>query len=203
MSSSRRPISSTSCLQVARLSLEGDPEAPDHSLETPHSPLYADPYTPPATSHHKIRDIRGLDEVSSLLVMEWAGGATACCLGSGAAAPGPGLPPPEGQRKPEVCWGHERLQGLVGRGPKSPMLCRQFLTAMKSSRGPEPSSLFPSVPVSVPVSDPRSAASGPHLLSRKGALQGRASQRHRGSKGREPRPPDSPQLVSSSPHPGQ
>ncbi|XP_024410660.1 pleckstrin homology domain-containing family N member 1 isoform X2 [Desmodus rotundus] len=119
--------------KVARLSLEGDPEAPDHSLETPHSPLYADPYTPPATSHHKIRDIRGLDE---------------------------------------------------------------FLTAMKSSRGPEPSSLFPSVPVSVPVSDPRSAASGPHLLSRKGALQGRASQRHRGSKGREPRPPDSPQLVA-------
>ncbi|KAM5320835.1 pleckstrin homology domain-containing family N member 1 isoform 2-T2 [Glossophaga mutica] len=122
---------------VARLSLEGDPEAPDHSLETPHSPLYADPYTPPATSHHKIRDVQGLDE---------------------------------------------------------------FLTAMKSSRGPEPSSLFPSVPVSVPVSDPSSAASGPHLLSRRGALQGRASQRHRGSaKGREPRPPDAPQPTASPP----
>ncbi|XP_036918175.1 pleckstrin homology domain-containing family N member 1 [Sturnira hondurensis] len=123
--------------KVTRLSLEDDPEGPDHSLETPHSPLYADPYTPPATSHHKIRDVRGLDE---------------------------------------------------------------FLTAMKSSRGPEPSSLFPSVPVSVPVSDTSSAASGPHLLSRKGALQGRASQRHRGSaKGREPRPPDSPQQLVAPP----
>ncbi|XP_054440506.1 pleckstrin homology domain-containing family N member 1 isoform X1 [Pteronotus mesoamericanus] len=122
--------------KVTRLSLEGGPEAPDHSLETPHSPLYTDPYTPPATSHHKIREVQGLDE---------------------------------------------------------------FLAAMKSSRGPSPSSPFPSVPVSVPVSDPSSAAAGPHPLSRKGALQGRASQRHRGSaKGREPRPPDSPQLVSPS-----
>ncbi|KAF6110766.1 pleckstrin homology domain containing N1 [Phyllostomus discolor] len=120
--------------KVTRLSLEGDPEAADHSLETPHSPLYADPYTPPATSHHKVRDVRGLDE---------------------------------------------------------------FLAAVRSSRSPEPPSRFPAVPVTVPVPDPSAAASGPRPLSRKGALQGRASQRHRGSpKGREPRPPDSPQLVA-------
>ncbi|KAM8787568.1 pleckstrin homology domain-containing family N member 1 isoform 1-T1 [Rhynchonycteris naso] len=122
--------------KLTRLSQEGGPEAPDHSLETPHSPLYADPYTPPATSHHKVRDVRGMDE---------------------------------------------------------------FLTAMKSAHEPEPSSPFPSVPVSVPISDPSSGVSGSHLLFRKGALQSRASQRHRGSvKGRGPRPPDSPQLVSPS-----
>lgn len=120
--------------KLTRPSLEGGPEASDHSLETPHSPLYADPYTPPATSHHKVRDVRGLGE---------------------------------------------------------------FLAAMKSSLGPEPSSPFPSVPVSVPLSNPSSGVSSPHLLSRKGALQPRASQRHRGSvKGRGPRPPDSPQLIS-------
>ncbi|XP_074190452.1 pleckstrin homology domain-containing family N member 1 isoform X3 [Rhinolophus sinicus] len=50
---------------LSRLSLEGGPEAPDHALETPHSPLYADPYTPPATSHHKITDVQGLDELLS------------------------------------------------------------------------------------------------------------------------------------------
>ncbi|KAM7099974.1 pleckstrin homology domain-containing family N member 1 isoform 1-T1 [Molossus nigricans] len=122
--------------KLAQLSQEGGPEAPDHSLETPHSPLYADPYTPPATSHHRIRDVRGLDE---------------------------------------------------------------FLTAMKSSPGPEPSSPFPSVPVSVPISNPSSGVSSPHCLSRKGAPQARASQRHRGSlKGRGPRPPDSPQRVCPS-----
>nr|KAF6394922.1 pleckstrin homology domain containing N1 [Molossus molossus] len=121
---------------LTQLSQEGGPEAPDHSLETPHSPLYADPYTPPATSHHRIRDVRGLDE---------------------------------------------------------------FLTAMKSSPGPEPSSPFPSVPVSVPISNPSSGVSSPHCLSRKGAPQARASQRHRGSlKGRGPRPPDSPQRVCPS-----
>lgn len=36
-------------------------------MDIPHSPLYADPYTPPATSHRKITDIQGLDEVSALL----------------------------------------------------------------------------------------------------------------------------------------
>ncbi|XP_019567719.2 pleckstrin homology domain-containing family N member 1 isoform X1 [Rhinolophus sinicus] len=51
--------------KLSRLSLEGGPEAPDHALETPHSPLYADPYTPPATSHHKITDVQGLDELLS------------------------------------------------------------------------------------------------------------------------------------------
>lgn len=45
------------------LGLEGSPEAP----EPPHSPLYADPYTPPATSHRKITDVQGLDEVRALL----------------------------------------------------------------------------------------------------------------------------------------
>ncbi|XP_012512926.1 PREDICTED: pleckstrin homology domain-containing family N member 1 [Propithecus coquereli] len=126
--------------ELSRLSLEGGPEAPDHTLETPHSPLYADPYTPPATSHRKITDVRGLDE---------------------------------------------------------------FLSALRSCPGPAPSSPFPSVPVSVPVSDPGSGPSsspgppGPHLLSRKGALQSRAAQRHRGSvKGGGPQRPDSPQLVA-------
>ncbi|XP_044919382.1 pleckstrin homology domain-containing family N member 1 isoform X3 [Mustela putorius furo] len=117
--------------KLSRQSLEDNPEAPDHSLKTPHSPLYADPYTPPATSYHKITDVQGLDE---------------------------------------------------------------FLSAAQSSLGPESSSPFPSVPVSVPVSGPSSGLSGPHLLSKKGALQPRASQRHRGSvKGQGPLPPDSPQ----------
>ncbi|KAK2105573.1 Pleckstrin y domain-containing N member 1 [Saguinus oedipus] len=48
--------------QLNRLSLEG----PGHT-ETPHSPLYADPYTPPATSHRRITDVQGLEEVSPLL----------------------------------------------------------------------------------------------------------------------------------------
>lgn len=49
---------------MSALNLDSGPEAQDHSLDMPHSPLYADPYTPPATSHHKITDIQGLDEVS-------------------------------------------------------------------------------------------------------------------------------------------
>ncbi|XP_007448964.1 PREDICTED: pleckstrin homology domain-containing family N member 1 [Lipotes vexillifer] len=119
---------------VERLRLEDGPEAPDYSLETPHSPLYADPYTPPATSHRRVTDVQDLDK---------------------------------------------------------------FLSAMQSSLGPEPSSPFPLVPVSVPVSDPSSGFSGPHLLSEKGVPQARASQRHRSSiKGRGSRPPGSPQLVS-------
>uniref|UniRef100_A0A8C9DL11 Pleckstrin homology domain containing N1 n=1 Tax=Prolemur simus TaxID=1328070 RepID=A0A8C9DL11_PROSS len=128
--------------ELSRLSREGGPEAPDHTLQTPHSPLYADPYTPPATSHRKITDVGGLDEI---------------------------------------------------------------LSALRSCPGPAPSSPFPSVPVSVPVSDPGSGPSrapgppGPNLLSRKGALPTRASQRHRGSvKGGGPQPPDSPRLVSST-----
>ncbi|XP_075405685.1 pleckstrin homology domain-containing family N member 1 [Tenrec ecaudatus] len=114
--------------ELSRLSLEG---AAEDSLGPPHSPLYADPYTPPATSHHKITDVRGLDE---------------------------------------------------------------FLSAMQSCPGPEPTGAFPAVPVSVPVSDP----SRGHLLPKKGTPQGHTPQRHRGSfKGRGPRPPDSPQLVST------
>ncbi|XP_030738459.2 pleckstrin homology domain-containing family N member 1 isoform X3 [Globicephala melas] len=121
-------------LDLIKLRLEDGPEAPDHSLETPHSPLYADPYTPPATSRRRVTDIQDLDK---------------------------------------------------------------FLSAMQSSLGPEPSSPFPFGPVSVPVSDPSSGFSGPHLLSEKGVPQARASQRHRGSiKGRGSRPPGSPQLVS-------
>nr|XP_030738455.1 pleckstrin homology domain-containing family N member 1 isoform X2 [Globicephala melas] len=121
-------------LDLTKLRLEDGPEAPDHSLETPHSPLYADPYTPPATSRRRVTDIQDLDK---------------------------------------------------------------FLSAMQSSLGPEPSSPFPFGPVSVPVSDPSSGFSGPHLLSEKGVPQARASQRHRGSiKGRGSRPPGSPQLVS-------
>uniref|UniRef100_A0A2K6K706 Pleckstrin homology domain containing N1 n=1 Tax=Rhinopithecus bieti TaxID=61621 RepID=A0A2K6K706_RHIBE len=122
-----------------RLSLENSPDAPDHASETSHSPLYADPYTPPATSHRRVTDVRGLEE---------------------------------------------------------------FLSAMQSSPGPVPLSPLPLVPVSVPASDPGSSSSGPtgpHLLSKKGVLQSRASQRQRGSaKDGEPQPPDSPQLVSSA-----
>uniref|UniRef100_A0A2K5WXQ0 Pleckstrin homology domain containing N1 n=1 Tax=Macaca fascicularis TaxID=9541 RepID=A0A2K5WXQ0_MACFA len=122
-----------------RLSLENSPDAPDHASETSHSPLYADPYTPPATSHRRVTDVRGLEE---------------------------------------------------------------FLSAMQSSPGPVPLSPLPLVPVSVPASDPGSSSSGPsgpHLLSKKGVMQSRASQRHRGSaKDGEPQPPDSPQLVSSA-----
>uniref|UniRef100_A0A2K6UKM8 Pleckstrin homology domain containing N1 n=1 Tax=Saimiri boliviensis boliviensis TaxID=39432 RepID=A0A2K6UKM8_SAIBB len=117
-----------------RLSLEGSPEAPGHT-ETPHSPLYADPYTPPATSHRRITDVQGLEEV---------------------------------------------------------------LSAMQSSPGPVPLSPLPSLPASVPVSDPGFSSpgpTGPHLLSKKS----RASQRHRGSaKGVGLQPPDAPQLVSSA-----
>uniref|UniRef100_A0A2K6CET2 Pleckstrin homology domain containing N1 n=1 Tax=Macaca nemestrina TaxID=9545 RepID=A0A2K6CET2_MACNE len=122
-----------------RLSLENSPDAPDHASETSHSPLYADPYTPPATSHRRVTDVRGLEE---------------------------------------------------------------FLSAMQSSPGPVPLSPLPLVPVSVPASDPGSSSSspsGPHLLSKKGVMQSRASQRHRGSaKDGGPQPPDSPQLVSSA-----
>nr|XP_012323300.1 pleckstrin homology domain-containing family N member 1 isoform X1 [Aotus nancymaae] len=124
--------------QLNRLSLEGGPEAPGHT-ETPHSPLYADPYTPPATSHRRITDVQGLEE---------------------------------------------------------------FLSAMQSSPGPVPLSPLPSSPASVRVSDPGSSSpgpTGPHSFSKKGALQSRASQRHRGSgKGVGPQPPDAPQLVSSA-----
>ncbi|KAJ1074302.1 hypothetical protein K5549_000997 [Capra hircus] len=120
------------------LSLDSSPEAPDYSLETPHSPLYADPYTPPATSHRHCGWLRG------------------------------------------------------------------FLGVLQSSLGPEPSRLFCSVPVSVPVSDSSCGLSGPHLLSEKAVPRARASRHHRASiKGWGPQPPDSPQLVSSSPQPGQ
>ncbi|KAM5127069.1 pleckstrin homology domain-containing family N member 1-like [Callospermophilus lateralis] len=126
--------------KVGRLGLECGPEAPEQPLEAPHSPLYADPYNPPATSHRRIADLRGLDE---------------------------------------------------------------FLSAVRSSPGPEPCSPFPLVPVSVPVTGPCSGLSSspgppaPHLVSMKGALQSRAAQGHRGPiKDRGPQPPDSPQLVS-------
>ncbi|KAH0514770.1 Pleckstrin homology domain-containing family N member 1 [Microtus ochrogaster] len=127
--------------KVSELDLDSSSEAQDHSSDIPHSPLYADPYTPPATSHRKITDLQGLDE--------------------------------------------------------------QFFCAMQTSPGPELSSPFPSVSVSVPVSDSSSGISssprplGSHLLSKKGALQPRASQKHRGSiKNRGPRPSDLPQLVT-------
>ncbi|XP_030661590.1 pleckstrin homology domain-containing family N member 1 isoform X1 [Nomascus leucogenys] len=125
--------------QLNRLSLESSPDTPDRTSETSHSPLYADPYTPPATSHRRVTDVRSLEE---------------------------------------------------------------FLSAMQSAPGPVPLSPLPSVPVSVPASDPGSGSSGPagpHLLSKKGALQSRASQKHRGSaKDGGPQPPDSLQLVSSA-----
>ncbi|XP_029395481.1 pleckstrin homology domain-containing family N member 1 isoform X3 [Mus pahari] len=127
--------------KMSALNLDSGSEAQDHSLDIPHSPLYADPYTPPATSRHKITDIQGLDE--------------------------------------------------------------QFLCAVQTSPGPELSSPFPTVSVSVPVSESSSGISsspgplGSHLLSKKGALQSRASQRHRGSfKSRGPQPSDFPQLVT-------
>nr|XP_013008891.1 pleckstrin homology domain-containing family N member 1 isoform X2 [Cavia porcellus] len=132
--------------QVGRLRLEGGPEAPEHSLETPHSPLYADPYTPPATSHHKITDVQGLDE---------------------------------------------------------------FLSAVQNSPGPTPLSPFPPIPASVPVSDLSSGLSSspgppdPHFLSKKGASQTRASQRHQGSiRGQQSRSSDSSWLTCGLGFPG-
>lgn len=126
--------------KMSALNLDSGPEAQDHSLDVPHSPLYADPYTPPATSRHKITDVQGLDE---------------------------------------------------------------FLCAIQTSPGPDLSSPFPPVSVSVPVSESSSGISsspgplGSHLLTKKGALQPRASQRHRGSfKSRGPQPSDFPQLVT-------
>lgn len=84
------------------------------------------------------------------------------------------------------------------------MLSWQLLSAVQSSLGPEPPHPSPSIPMSVPVSDSSSRPSGHHLPSKKGAQQPRTSQRPRGSaKGRGPRPPNFPQLVSSSPHLGQ
>ncbi|XP_036349950.2 pleckstrin homology domain-containing family N member 1 isoform X2 [Ochotona princeps] len=122
--------------KVSCLGLEGSPEAPDSSLEPPQSPLYADPYTPPATSHCKITNVQGLNE---------------------------------------------------------------FLSAMQSSPGPEPTSPLPTMPVSIPVCTPASGTTGPHVGAHKAAPQPRAPQRPRGStKGRRPRPSASPQLVSSS-----
>ncbi|XP_051695462.1 pleckstrin homology domain-containing family N member 1 isoform X1 [Oryctolagus cuniculus] len=117
--------------KVSRLGLEGEPP-----VEAPHSPLYADPYTPPATSHRKIMDVRSLNE---------------------------------------------------------------FLSAARSSPGREPSSPFPAVPVSVPVSGPGSGLPSSRMPSKKGVLQPRVPQRHQGStKDRGPRPPGSPQLDSSA-----
>ena len=78
-----------------------------------------------------------------------------------------------------------------------------ILCAIQTSPGPDLSSPFPPVSVSVPVSESSSGISsspgplGSHLLTKKGALQPRASQRHRGSfKSRGPQPSDFPQLVS-------
>ncbi|KAG8505503.1 Pleckstrin homology domain-containing family N member 1 [Galemys pyrenaicus] len=51
-------------LDLTKLAPDAGPEAPAGPLDTPRSPLYADPYTPPATSHHRVMDVRGLDEVS-------------------------------------------------------------------------------------------------------------------------------------------
>ncbi|XP_058160694.1 pleckstrin homology domain-containing family N member 1 isoform X2 [Dasypus novemcinctus] len=53
--------------KLSRLSLEGGRETPDDTPETPHSPLYADPYTPPATSRHKLTEVQGLEEFLSAL----------------------------------------------------------------------------------------------------------------------------------------
>ncbi|XP_077007760.1 pleckstrin homology domain-containing family N member 1 isoform X2 [Tamandua tetradactyla] len=54
-------------LDLTKLSLEGALEDTGSSLEAPRSPLYADPYTPPATSHHKLMDVRDLDEFLSAM----------------------------------------------------------------------------------------------------------------------------------------
>ncbi|XP_036599544.1 pleckstrin homology domain-containing family N member 1 [Trichosurus vulpecula] len=45
-----------------RRSLEGSEEAATDTPEKPHSPLYADPYTPTSTTHNKITDVSNLDE---------------------------------------------------------------------------------------------------------------------------------------------
>uniref|UniRef100_G3SRU2 Pleckstrin homology domain containing N1 n=1 Tax=Loxodonta africana TaxID=9785 RepID=G3SRU2_LOXAF len=74
--------------QLSRLSLEGDPDNP---VETPQSPLYADPYTPPATTHRKITDIQSLDEVEGL-AQAWLAGRRLGYSPHGASASGPCSP---------------------------------------------------------------------------------------------------------------
>ncbi|XP_007506402.2 pleckstrin homology domain-containing family N member 1 [Monodelphis domestica] len=64
-----------------RRSLEGSEEA--GSLEKPHSPLYADPYTPTSTTHSKIKDVSDLDE---FLV------AAKSCVGQEALSTFPSVP---------------------------------------------------------------------------------------------------------------
>ncbi|GAB1289366.1 Probable pleckstrin homology domain-containing family N member 1 [Apodemus speciosus] len=123
--------------KMSALNLDSGPEAQDHSLDMPHSPLYADPYTPPATSHHKITDIQNLDE------------------------------------KPE----DYEARMFLGKGSLGFTVVpnQGFSSGISSSPGPL----------------------GSHLLSKKGALQSRASQRHRGSiKNRGPQPSNFPQLVT-------
>lgn len=148
MACSQNPSLSASCLQLTRPSLEGGPEASDHALETPHSPLYADPYTPPATSHHKVRDVRGLGEVSAL----WGQRADVPAAAAWSLDPfgpqgplvhgplsllplGLGLPAPKVQRKPEVCSGHTRRKGGAGRGPSPPPGPAQGLSYHRLSPG--------------------------------------------------------------------
>ncbi|KAH0506695.1 Pleckstrin homology domain-containing family N member 1, partial [Microtus ochrogaster] len=177
--------------KVSELDLDSSSEAQDHSSDIPHSPLYADPYTPPATSHRKITDLQGLDEVSALL-----GGYATVRSGDVRSLK---------SMNGGVFLGKGSLGFTVvpDQGFRKPTFSQQFFCAMQTSPGPELSSPFPSVSVSVPVSDSSSGISssprplGSHLLSKKGALQPRASQKHRGSiKNRGPRPSDLPQLVT-------
>lgn len=175
------------------LDLDNSSEAQDHSSDIPHSPLYADPYTPPATSHRKITDLQGLDEVSALV-----GGYATVRSGDVRSLK---------SMKGECFWAWDPLGFTVvpDQGFRKPTFSQQFFCAMQTSPGPELSSPFPSVSVSVPVSDSSSSPRplGSHLLSKKGALQSRASQKHRGSiKNRGPRPSDLPQLVSHILHSG-
>ncbi|XP_077930094.1 pleckstrin homology domain-containing family N member 1 isoform X5 [Halichoerus grypus] len=101
--------------KLSRQSLEDNPEAPDHPLKTPHSPLYADPYTPPATSYRKITDVQGLDE-SPLALQEGSPAAQSL-----SAAPrlhqGPGAATP---RLPSACGHPPKSSGNIWDKASSP-----------------------------------------------------------------------------------
>ncbi|KAM5267042.1 pleckstrin homology domain-containing family N member 1 isoform 2-T2 [Hipposideros larvatus] len=131
--------------KLSRLSLEGGPEAPDHTLETPHSPLYADPYTPPANSHHKITDVRGLDEFLS---------AVQSSLGPEPPSPFPSVPVsvpvsdpssrPSGHHLPSKKGAQQprasqRPRGSAkGRGPRPPNSPQLVAPAREVSSSPLP-----------------------------------------------------------------
>ncbi|KAM9242665.1 pleckstrin homology domain-containing family N member 1 isoform 2-T2 [Dugong dugon] len=129
--------------KLSRLSLEGDPDDPS---ETPHSPLYADPYTPPATSHHKITDVRDLDEFLSAMQSSpgpepWSA-FPIVPVSVPVSDPSPG---PSGPLGPHLLPKKEALQGRApqrhrgsfkGRGPRPPDSSQLVSTSREGSPDP-------------------------------------------------------------------